>query len=144
MIRSTDGGKTWTDTTMVYPYVTEVDYALDPHNLDRILSITRIQRALLAGEDRKATIKKTGCSPDTPSNEPSVYKNGLLVESTDGGRSFREVPGGLTDFYGHRATILWGSNHVVIVFSNSGKENFKRIGRISLDSGKTWVDGTPP
>ena len=30
-----------------------------------------------------------------------AYKNGLLLESTDGGRSFREVPGGL---FASRAT----------------------------------------
>ena len=142
MFRSTDGGKTWGDATMVHPHVTEVGHALDPHNPDRILSMTRTQRPLLAGEDREATIKKTGCPPDTPSNEPSIYKNGLLLESTDGGRTFHEAPGGLTDYTGHRATILWASNNVVIVSSAAGKGENKRVGRISLDDGKTWVDGT--
>ena len=142
MIRSTDGGKTWGDATKVHSHVTEIGHALDPHNPDRILSMTRTQRPLLAGEDREATIKKTGCPPDTPSNEPSIYKNGLLLKSTDGGRTFHEAPGGLTDYTGHRATILWASNNVVIVSSAAGKGENKRVGRISLDDGKTWVDGT--
>ena len=120
LFRSSDGGKTWGDRTLVHPHVTEVGHALDPHNSDRILSMTRIQRTLLAGEDREETIKKTGCPPDTPSDEPSIYKNGLLLESTDGGQSFHETPGGLTDYHGHRATILWASNNMVVVFSAAG------------------------
>ncbi len=142
MFRSTDGGKTWGDATLVHPHVTEVGHALGPNNPDRILSMTRTQRTLLAGEDREATIKKTGCPPDTPSDEPVIYKNGLLLESTDGGRTFHEAPGGLTDYLGHRATILWTSNNLVVVSSAAGNREDKRVMRISLDGGKTWVDGT--
>ena len=142
MFRSTDGGKTWGDATLVHPHVTEVGHALGPNNPDRILSMTRTQRTLLAGEDREATIKKTGCPPDTPSDEPVIYKNGLLLESTDGGRTFHETPGGLTDYLGHRATILWASNNVVVVSSAAGNRENKRVMRISPDGGKTWVDGT--
>ncbi len=142
MFRSTDGGKTWGDTTIIHPHVTEVGHALDPFDPNRILSMTRTQRELLAGEDREATIKRTGAPSDMPSDLPSIYKNGLLMESADGGRTFHEVPGGLTEFYGHRATIVWGSNNLVVVAANFQRKNSSRVLRFSLDGGRTWVDGT--
>ena len=119
----------------MHPHVTEVGHALDPFDPNRILSMTRTQRELLAGEDREATIKRTGAPSDMPSDMPSIYKNGLLMGSTDGGRTFHEVPGGLTEFYGHRATIVWGSNNLVVVAANFNRKNSSRVLRISLDGG---------
>ena len=106
LIRSTDGGASWGDPTLMHPFVCEVGLAADPFNPDRILAMTRIQRPLLAGEDRESTLEKTGCPDEVPSPEPSIYKNGLLLESHDRGRTFREVPGSLTGYYEHRGTIL--------------------------------------
>jgi len=147
MFRSTDGGKTWGDPTLVGASASEVSYALDPGNPDRIFAMTRIQRALLAGEDRETAIKRTGCPPDTPSNEAAIYKNGLLLESEDGGRTFQEAPGGLTEYYGHRGTILWTERDVVVVTHQGGVAgqslpDGRLFARISLDGGKTWVDDT--
>jgi len=153
MFRSIDGGKTWDDPTLVHGSATEVGYGIDPKDPDRMLAMTRIQRALLAGEDRAAAIRATGCPPDTPSDAASIYKNGLLLESTDGGRTFHEVPGGLNEYYGHRGTILWTEGNVVVVTHQSAEWRLRPDGgnpvlaRISLDGGHTWVDdggqGTP-
>ena len=147
LIRSTDGERTsWGDPTLMHPFVCETGLAADPFNPDHLLAMTRIQRPLLAGEDRKSTLEKTGCPPDVPSPEPSVYKNGLLLESHDRGRTFREVPGSLTGYYEHRGTILWTGDNLVVVTHQAGNRS-PRYGalfaRISLDGGKTWADGTP-
>lgn len=147
MLRSTNRGNTWGDPTLVHPFVCEVSYAVDPSNSSHILAMTRIQRALLAGEDREAVLKKTGAPPDVPSDRPSIYKNGLLLESSDGGRTFHEVAGGLTEYYGHRGTIVWTKNNVVVVTHQGGipgksGSDGRLLARISMDGGKTWVDGT--
>ena len=146
LIRSTDGGASWGNPTLMHPFVCEVGLAADPFDPDHLLAMTRIQRPLLAGEDRKSTLEKTGCPDDVPSPEPSIYKNGLLLESHDRGRTFREVPGSLTGYYEHRGTILWTGNNVVVVTHQAGNRS-PRYGalfaRISLDGGKTWADGTP-
>jgi len=146
MLRSTDDGVTWRDPTLICPFIAEVGYAVAPTNPDRILAMTRIQRPLLAGEDRETTVKETGCPPDTASDAPSIYKNGLLLESTDGGRSFHEVPGGLTEYYEHRGTILWTQGNVVAITHQGslpgGGPDGRVLARISLNGGKTWVDGT--
>ena len=146
LIRSTDGGASWGDPTLMHPFVCEVGLAADPFDPDHLLAMTRIQRPLLAGEDRESTLEKTGCPADVPSPEPSIYKNGLLLESHDRGRSFREVPGSLTGYYEHRGTILWTGNNVVVVTHQAGNQS-PRYGalfaRISLDGGKTWADGSP-
>ena len=146
LIRSTDGGASWGNPTLMHPFVCEVGLAADPFDPDHLLAMTRIQRPLLAGEDRKSTLEKTGCPDDVPSPEPSIYKNGLLLESHDRGRTFREVPGSLTGYYEHRGTILWTGNNVVVVTHQAGNWS-PRYGalfaRISLDGGKTWADGTP-
>ena len=110
MFRSSDGGKTWGDPTLMHSYVCEVSHAVDPYAPDHILSMTRIQRALLQGEDRQATLAKTGAPESIPSQQPSIFKNGLLLESTDGGRTFKELEGSLTGYYGHRGTICWADN----------------------------------
>ena len=145
LIRSTDGGATWGNPTLMHPFVCEVGLAADPFNPDRILAMTRIQRPLLAGEDRESTLEKTGCPADVPSPEPSIYKNGLLLESHDRGRTFREVPGSLTGYYEHRGTILWTGSNVVVVThqaSNQSPRYGALFARISLDGGKTWADGS--
>ncbi len=145
LIRSINGGTSWGDPTLMHPFVCETGLAADPFNPDHLLAMTRIQRPLLAGEDRESTQEKTGCPPDLPSHEPSIYKNGLLLESNDRGRTFREVPGSLTDYYEHRGTILWTKHNLVVVThqaSNKSPSCGALLARISLDGGKIWVDGS--
>ena len=79
MVRTTDGGKTWGNPTIVHQHTSETGFTFDPSNADHILAFTRIQRGLLPGDDPT----KNGCSFGWP------YKNGLLLESIDGGRTFR-------------------------------------------------------
>ena len=140
MVRTHDGGKTWGDATIVRQHATETDFAVDPNNPDHILAATRVQRGLLPGEDPATT----GC------NFGWEYKNGLLIESNDGGRTFQDVPGSMTRCYGHRATILWTKNNVIVVTRQHGCENQQErraLGpnggwveaHISLDGGQTWV-----
>ena len=145
MIRTTDGGKTWGDPTSVHQHVAETSFAVDPGNAKHILAFARIQRGLLPGEDEAAVMKITG-APDRwrvqGHTATSVYKNGLLLESTDGGRSFSEPAGGIVGFYEHRGVIFWAQNNVVVIVHNGGISDYTAQVRISLDGGTTWVDGT--
>lgn len=147
MFHSTDRGATWGDPTRVYPFTCEIAHAVDPNDADHLRSMTRTQRALLAGEDFDATVDRTGCPPDTPADHAVIYKNGLLIESTDGGRTYREVPGALTGYYEHRGTILWTRRNIVVVTHQGGDPgghapDGRLLARISLDGGRTWVDGS--
>lgn len=142
MIRSADGGESWGDPMIVRQHTTETGYAVDPENPDHILAMTRIQRFLLPGEDLAAVEEMTGCAPGAE----YVYKNGVLLESTDAGRSFREVPGSMTRYYEHRGTILWTERNVVVVTHQGGvprnaESDHRLLARISLDGGRTWADG---
>ena len=143
MIRTTDGGKTWTDPTIVHQHATETACIVDPENPAHILTATRIQRLALPGEDSEAVRKITGSY-----GQPYVYKNGLLLESTDAGRTFREVPGGLFGFYSYRWAAVWTEDNVVGLFGVAGQDvgqpkmDDSLVARISLDGGRTWIDGT--
>jgi hypothetical protein len=65
----------------------------------------------------------------------------MLLESKDGGRSFKEAAGGLIGFYEHRGTIFWAPNDVIVI-AHQGAKKGEVFARISLDGGKTWVNGT--
>ena len=144
MVRSCDGGRTWGDPTVVHQHATETDFARDPANPKRILAMTRKQRGLLPGEDRAAVERETGCRR----GELYVYKGGLLLESIDGGRTFADVPHSYTGWYGHRGAIYWSSENVVIATHHTGYTHDKVppvaqfCARISIDGGRTWVDGS--
>ena len=132
MLRSTDGGRTWGDPTVVHQHAAETDYAVDPADPDHILAMTRKQRMLLPGEERAAVEKETGCPP----GYLYPWKGGLLLESDDGGRSFREVPDSYTGFGAHRGTILWTERGVVVVVHSAATG---LVARISLDGARTWL-----
>lgn len=145
MIRTTDGGRTWGDPTIVHQHATETAYAVDPFDRNRILAATRIQRKALPGEDPGKVLEKTGV-PYPP--DSYIYKNGLLLESTDGGRTFAEVPGSLLGFGSYRFSMLWNQDNLVVLVSIAGQEpgqstfDNDHVARISLDGGLTWADGT--
>ena len=138
LIRSADGGKTWGDPTEVHQHVAETGYAVDPNDPNHILAVTRKQRPPLKGQDAAEEEETAGVPPGTA----WPWKGALLLESTDGGRSFREVPDSYLGYYSHRATILWTSSDTVVVASGVGRKDGRRLARISLDGGRSWVDGT--
>ena len=131
----------------VHQHVSETAYAVDPKNPDHILAPTRIQRHALPGEDPEAVKKITGVP--YPASIPWCYKNGLLLDSTDGGRTFREVPDGLFGFGSYRWSTVWTKDNLVVLVSLAGQEpgelscDATHIARVSPDGGQTWVDGTP-
>ena len=141
VIRSTDGGKTWGNPTLMHQFVAETSLAIDPNDPSHILAMTRIQRGLLRGENKAAVMRKTRC-PAKGKTSTSVYKNGILLESKDSGRSFQEVEDGLIGYYEHRGAIFWAPNDVIVIVHNGGFNDYTVQARISLDGGKTWVDGT--
>ena len=140
VLRSYDGGETWGDPTRVYPQLNphESALAIGPCDPNRILLMTRIQSSpKWYGEERqKEIMRETG-------NPKPFYKNGALFASMDGGRTFDLAPGGMTPWYGHRGTINWFDSNVVVVTHHIGGDGVTtKVARISLNGGKTWVDGT--
>ena len=138
VFRSTDGGRTWGQPTQVYPDLNphESALAIGPQDKDRILIMTRIQRLGRPDEDAEMMMKQTG-------NPKHYYKQGALFESGDGGRTFRLSQGGMTEYYGHRGTLSWSKRNVVVVTHQWGDPgDTRKVARISLDGGRTWVDGT--
>ena len=143
LIRTRDDGASWGDPTEVHQHVAETGYAVDPDDPMRVLAMTRIQRPPFPGEDVAAMSKRTGA----PEGASAIYKQGILLESTDGGRTFQEVPGSLNEYYGHRGTILWTPSNVVVITHQGGVPGKSApdgtvLARVSLDGGRTWVDGT--
>ncbi len=148
MIRTTDDGLSWGDPTIVHPHATETAYAVNPNKPNHILAATRIQRHALPGEDPEA-IKKNITGVPYPPSSPWCYKNGLVLESMDGGRTFQEIPGGLLGFGAYRWSVVWAENDVVLLSSFGGQERGEstfddsKVVRISLDGGQTWANDTP-
>jgi hypothetical protein len=148
MIRSIDAGKTWGHPTVVHQHGAEGDYALDPNDPDHILGVFRKQQPLLKGEDRETVEKRVGLWGTRYSGTPNPWKGSILLESMDGGRTFREVPNSYVGYYSHRGSILWTDGNIVLVSHRTGYTHDRvppiqeRCTRISLDGGKTWVDGT--
>jgi hypothetical protein len=149
MVRTGDGGRTWGDPTIVHQHATETAYAVDPDDPDQIFAATRIQRKALPGEDLQAIRKLSAMDMTPPKYMPDwAYKNGILLESTDGGRSFREVSGGLFGFGSYRWSMVWTEDDWLILAGNAGQDPGQRkshgdqVLRVSLNGGKTWLDGT--
>ena len=140
LIRSTDGGKTWGDPTLVHQHVAETCYAVDPYDPDHILAMTRKQRMMLPGETKESLEMDLG---EPPPNLDWPYKGAILLESTNGSRSFREVPGSYLGYYSHRGTMLWTKTNVIVApHTAPGPDDWRLVVNVSLDGGKTWVDGT--
>ena len=131
--------RTWGDPTEVHPHVAETCYAVDPHNPKHVLAMTRKQRMLLRNEDAASVARRAGVPPSTA----WPWKGAILLESQDGGRKFREVPGSYLGYYSHRGTMLWTKENVIVApHSATGPRDYRLVASISLDGGKTWVDGT--
>ncbi len=143
LIRTRDEGASWGDPTEVHQHIAETGYAVDPNPSMRVLAMTRIQRPPFPGEDVAAMSKRSGAPPGAS----AIYKQGILLESSDGGRTFQEVPGSLNEYYGHRGTILWTPRNVVVITHQGGVPGKSApdgtvLARVSLDGGRTWVNET--
>lgn len=139
LVRSRDGGRTWGDPTEVNPHVAETCYAVDPNNPQHVLALTRKQRMLLRDEDAASVARQAGVPPGTA----WPWKGAILLESKNGGRSFREVPGSYLGYYSHRGTMLWTKENVIVApHTAPGPRDYRLVVNISLDGGKTWADGT--
>ena len=143
LMRSTDGGLTWKDPTLLRPEDPanyETDFAVDPRDPTHILALTRTQRYLTPGEDKEQARALTGA----PAETVWVYKNGLLIESWDNGHSFQAVKGGMLGYYEHRNSLAWTGDGLVTALSE-GSANYTTDGRVvvrlSVDHGRTWFDG---
>ena len=51
-----------------------------------------------------------------------MYKNGLLLESRDGGRHWSEIPGSLFGFGAYRWSVSWGADDVLVLVGLAGAE----------------------
>ena len=131
-------------------YLQTMAYAAVIPWLNRV-GCTRVSAQLWEASQVAPEILKATGVPYPP--DSYIYKNGLLLESIDGGRSFREVPHSLTWFGAYRHTLLWTKSNIVIALSYAGQApgrneaDNRKIGRVSLNGGRTWVDdierGTP-
>ena len=72
VLRSSDGGRTWGDATRVDAFLNphESNLAVDPRGGERILLMTRCQRASIPDEDPDEFMARTG-NPDPPSSRGS-------------------------------------------------------------------------
>ena len=167
LIRSCDDGRSWGDPTVVHQHAAETAFAVDPSDPDHIIAASRIQRHALPGEDGEA-IKRELTAVPYPASMGWVYKNGLLLESRDGGRSFAELPNSLFGFGAYRWSMSWTTSapaaatdsrstaSTLVLVGNAGAELVPRpelsgmaqsdsasVVRLSLDGGATWVGPTP-
>ena len=131
--RSSDGGKTWGDRTLLFPYSAE-STILALKDSYRMLAYIRAQRANVP-EDDKDYWRKTGFS------QPSgwVLKNGVVAESNDGGRTWTDarlfdtygsVPGELIQLPDGRVAAVWLQRYPYALAEI-------RV-RISNDGGRNW------
>jgi hypothetical protein len=138
----------WADPTKLSDDVYECATAADPNQPGRLLTIGRVQRPLHAGEDEAAARRATGCPLDCPPGDISFYKNGVLLASTDHGRSFGEAT--MLGYYEYRGTILWTPSGTVVITTQPANGNGNGtqppngaegsvLARVSLDGGRTWL-----
>lgn len=133
VFRSPDGGLTWGDRTLLVPYSAESSLmALRGSN--RMLAYVRAQRNALP-DDPKDFWKQTGASQ----GNPWPLKNGVVAESTDGGRTWKNhrlfdtygsVPGEIIQVPDGRVAALWLQRYPY-------QKSEIRV-RISNDEGRTW------
>jgi hypothetical protein len=133
IFRSTDGGKTWGDRTLIVPYSAETSL-LALRDSRRMLCFIRAQRGNLP-EDSPDLWKQTGCTQ----GHAYPLKNGVVAESDDGGRTWKNprlfdtygsVPGELIQVPDGRLAAVWLQRY-------PHDKSEIRV-RISADGGRTW------
>jgi len=134
IFRSTDGGRTWGDRTLLVRHSAESSI-LGLRDSNKMLAYIRHQRGSLP-LDPPDLWKRTGA----PSKESIfVLKNGLIAKSFDGGRTWKNlrlwgtygtVPGEIIQVPDGRVAVLWQQrypHHKIHI----------RV-RISEDGGRMW------
>ena len=137
IFRSTDGGKTWGDQTLLVPYSAETSI-LALRDSGRVLAYARSQRNSLP-EDPPDFWKQTGATR----GNPWPLKNGVIAESNDGGRTWENLR--LFDTYGSvpGEIIQTPDGRVAAVWLQRYPYDKAEIRvRISADGGRTWEKRT--
>jgi hypothetical protein len=131
---SADGGRTW-ERTLLCKYGCETS-VLALRDSDRMLAFIRYQRRGLP-EDPEGLSERTGHSE--AGGGGGIFKNGVIAESHDGGRSWQNfraigtyggVPGELVQGPDGRVAAVWLNRYPHV-------ESHIRV-RVSADEGQTW------
>jgi len=137
IFRSTDGGQSWGDATLLVPYSAESSL-LSRRDSNRMLAYVRAQRVSLP-EDPVDFWQQTGATE----GNPWPLKNGVAAESDDGGRTWHRlrlfdtygsVPGELIQTPDGRVAAIWLQRYPY--------EDAEIRVRISADGGRTWENRT--
>ena len=137
IFRSTDGGQTWGDRTLLIPYSAESSL-LTLGSSKKMLAYIRAQRNSLP-EDPPDFWKRTGATQ----GHLWPLKNGVVAESDDGGRTWKNlrvfdtygsVPGEILQVPDGRLAAVWLQRY-------PSDEPEIRV-RISRDGGRTWDSET--
>ena len=137
IFRSTDGGDTWGDRTLLVPYSAESSL-LAVRDSSRMLAFIRVQRMALAG-DPTDFWRQTGANE----GNPWPIKNGVIAESSDGGRTWQNLR--LFDTYGSVPGELIEAPNGVVAALWLQRYPYEKAAirvRLSNDGGRSWRDRT--
>ena len=132
--RSTDGGSTWGDRTLIVDHSSEASFLSLGGN--RLLAAIRRQRWFSYPDDPPDFWKQTGGDPSM------VYKHLFLADSDDGGRTWTNLRQ-WTKVIGHcpGELVRVSDGRIVLLHTNRypyPEGNLRA--RVSSDEGATWSD----
>ena len=134
--RSTDGGRTWPERSVLGEWCGEVSIAALPGG--KLLAVIRYQRGSLP-DDPPDLPERTGAAAF---GITAPYKHVFLADSEDGGRTWTE-PRQLTTVFGqcHGAGVGLSDDRVVVIHDHRYPRSLS-TGRamVSHDGGQSWED----
>ena len=134
--RSTDGGRTWPDYSILGDWCCEVNIAPLPSG--RLLAAIRYQRPRLP-EDTPELFERTGAAA---SDSPFPYKHVFVAHSDDQGLSWtppRQLAADFGQCYGSGVGL--SRNRAVVVCDHRyPREMGSARARVSHDRGESWAD----